>query len=243
MSIPKTDLEAPKHLITIPFALFELNNWDLGPLQPPSNSPARPGIYVMASPDPYILKGINLIDPAIGELIRNVPPECVKRVRERDQRCLITGAKVTALNEHEFTVVNIARPDNHPMWHSEMKGLPTLKDPHTDLKFAHLSKKTIRNAFLVRSDVAEAWKRGIITVDIKASVFIQTSCSGPCNVQFKIMQQDYAIMAFQKPWQHLHGRKLYLEHLKRTDGVASTPLDAYFDEHKISAVAMQVLGK
>ncbi|GJJ10514.1 hypothetical protein Clacol_004740 [Clathrus columnatus] len=91
-----------------------------------------------------------------------------------------------------------------------------VKDPHADLK--PRDNQTVQNAMLLRSDVADTWIFGEIAVDAR---------------------RDHAIIAFKKEWQHLHGGKLYLDHLKGLDDF--TPLDECFEAHKTVSIVTNVI--
>ncbi|GJJ10580.1 hypothetical protein Clacol_004807 [Clathrus columnatus] len=106
--------------------------------------------------------------------------------------------------------------NSYQLW--ERLGIPQLvKDPHA--KVGPDSQQTVQNAMLLRSDVADAWINGEITVDAR---------------------RGYAIMAFRREWQYLHGQKLHLEHLQGLSDF--TPLDACFEGHKRVAVLTNVVA-
>ncbi|GJJ11487.1 hypothetical protein Clacol_005720 [Clathrus columnatus] len=131
-----------------PFALFRLENW-------------LPGQRILASGLPLKV-GVRSYWLSYGRANK-------RRVRQmcgtgKTARCLTTGEEVTNTNRHNFTVVNMISPTCDILWKD--LGIPKhVKDPHADLK--PRNNQTVQNAMLLRSDVADAWIFGEITIDAR----------------------------------------------------------------------------
>ncbi|KIJ45686.1 hypothetical protein M422DRAFT_46723 [Sphaerobolus stellatus SS14] len=99
-----------------------------------------------------------------GKSIASVLPECEKRVRERDNKCLITGEPVKG--DPERDPLGILLTDLSLWWN--FYGIPALiTDPET----THPSEiDTVQNVILITPELAVGWANGRFRVDMDVSL-------------------------------------------------------------------------